>query len=132
MSAILPIDAPRPSLRKLCAAHVALAVLMSAWRMLESTPITSSLNGAQITATTMGRASTLASVLVGVVALAFVVVSTFRARRDWRAIVLFVSLVAAIARRDVVDVFDVVYLLVVAVFAVLTFGRGARSKALRG
>ena len=131
MSAILPMQTPRPSLRKLCAAHIVLAVVMSAWRILESTPRSSSLNGAQLTATFLGRALTMLSVLAGVAALAVVIVSTYRSRRDWRALVLCAALAAALGRRDAVDVFDIVYWLVVALFAVLTFGRGARIEATR-
>lgn len=129
MSAILPMSTSRPEFRALCAAHVVLAVSMSAWRIVESTSFSSSLNGARLTETFVGRALTLTSVLAGVAALVVVLVTTFRSRRDWRAIVLGVALVGALWRRDVVDVFDVAYLLIVAVFAVLTFGRGAQSVA---
>jgi hypothetical protein len=113
----------RPFPRALVACHVVLAVLMSAWRAIESTPLTSSVSGGRFAESTLGRALALVSILAGVAVLLAIVIQTFRARRDWRALVLFAALGAALVMPGRIDVFDLVYVALVAIAATYAWTR---------
>jgi hypothetical protein len=115
--------------RRLVLAHAWLAVSMSLWRVVESMPRTSSVSGGTFAASTSGRALALVTVIGGVVALIVVVVSTFRLRRDPRALALGVALAGALWTRTRFDVFDVTYLAAVAIAAALVLGRAPRTAA---
>jgi hypothetical protein len=111
-------------MRRLVLAHAWLAVSMSIWRVVESMPRTSSLNGGSFAASPAGRALAFVTVLGGVVAIVVVIVSTFRMRRDLRALALCLALAGALWNRARFDAFDVTYLAVVAVAVVLVLSRG--------
>lgn len=101
--------------------HLALAGLMSAWRVIESTPGLSSLTNGPFAGSPIGRGAAVLSVLACVAAVVCVLVGTFRERRDARALVLFVALGAALWTRQTIDVFDLVYVALVAIVATWTF-----------
>lgn len=108
--------------RRLALAHAWLAVSMVAWRIVEGMPRTSSVTGGTFAASPAGRALALVTVLGGVIALVAVAVTTFRLRRDWRALALALALAGALSSRARFDVFDVTYLAVVAIASALMFG----------
>jgi hypothetical protein len=116
-------DAERRRLGWIYACHVVLALLMTLWRMLESTPGIASASGGTFSATPFGRALALGSILAGVVALIAVVILSLRSWRNWRVLVLLVALAGALAFRKGIDVFDIAYLMLVAIFATLGLAR---------
>jgi hypothetical protein len=128
-----PLDSPttpaRDPWRRLVLAHGWLAVSMSTWRVVESMPRTSSLNGGTLAASPIGRALAFVTVLGGVIALVIVIVSTFRMRRDLRALALCLALAGALWTRARFDVFDVTYLTVVAGAAALVLFRAGAQPA---
>lgn len=127
MSALdTPTIPPRDPWRPLVLAHAWLAASMSTWRIVEGMPRTSSITGGAFAASPIGRALALVTVLGGVVALIVVAVSTFRLRRDVRALALCLALVGAVWKRTSFDVFDVTYLAVVAIAVALVLVRTPR------
>jgi hypothetical protein len=117
------LDSPTPSARdpwrRLVLAHAWLAASMGIWRVVESMPRTSSLNGGAFAASPVGRALAFVTVLGGVIALVVVIVSTFRMRRDLRALALGLAFAGALWKREQFDAFDVMYLPVVAIAVAL-------------
>ncbi len=127
MSALdTPTTPPRDPWRRLVLAHAWLAVSMSIWRIVESMPRLSSLNGGSFAASPVGRALAFVTVLGGVVALVVVILSTFRMRRDLRALALCLALAGALWKRAHFDVFDVTYLSFVAIAIALVLVRAPR------
>ena len=130
MSALAsPSTLARDPWRRLVLAHAWLAVSMSIWRAVESMPRLSSLNGGTFAASLGGRALAFVTVLGGVIALVVVTVSTFRMRRDLRALALCLALAGALWSRTRFDVFDVTYLSVVAIAVALVLLRPEPSPA---
>jgi hypothetical protein len=120
---------PSTPWRKLVLAHAWLAVSMSVWRIVEGMPRTSSVTGGTFAASPAGRALALVTVLGGVVALIVVAVSTYRLRRDWRALALFVALGSAVWSRTRFDVFDITYVAVTAIAVALVLLRVPHAAA---
>ena len=118
------------ALDQLFAAHLVLGASWVGWRLLESTPSLASAWGGTFAASTPGRALALATLLACVLALFVVLVRTVQLVRDVRAPLLAVALLLALpARAPGVDVFDLVYTGLVALFATAWFGFGRRVAA---
>jgi hypothetical protein len=115
---------------QLLAAHAVLAAIWVGWRLLESTPRLASAWGGTFAASIPGRALALLTLLAGVLALAVVLVRTAQRWRDPRATGLCVALAAALPARDGIDVFDLVYVGLVAMVATAWFdGRWRRRRS---
>lgn len=110
-----------PTLRPVVRNHLVIVVALVTWRGIENTPGLASVTGGTFAASTAGRALALIAVLASVVALLAIVISTLRARRDARAWLLFAALAAALLQRRTIDVFDIVYVALVAIAAALVF-----------
>ncbi|MBK7875702.1 MAG: hypothetical protein IPJ77_08120 [Planctomycetes bacterium] len=111
-----PTDETRAALRRSLArgdrlhvAHLVLVATMAVWRGALATPALAADQGATWTSSPLGRALALASVLVGVAALAVAVATTLKLRTDRAAWALLAAMVLALAWRERVDVFDLVY-----------------------
>jgi hypothetical protein len=103
------------------AGHVLLAAIMSGWRMIEATPGLSAGTGGTFATSTAGRMLALVSVLFGAGALVAVTVLTLPRWRDPKLLLLLLLLALAVGRRTEVDVFDLLYVGVVAILAVAWF-----------
>ncbi|MBI5365159.1 MAG: hypothetical protein HZA53_18420 [Planctomycetes bacterium] len=91
------------------ASHLVLCATFALWRGTQATPALSAEEGATWPASTPGRALALASTLVCIGALATAVVTTLQMKRDRSAWALLAAMTLALAWRDAVDVFDLVY-----------------------
>lgn len=112
----MPTDSKRAELRthlargdRVHAAHLVLCATFALWRGTQSTPALSAVEGATWPTSTIGRALALASTLLCVAALATAVVTTLQMKRDRSAWALLAAMTLALAWRDAVDVFDLVY-----------------------
>lgn len=103
-------------------AHLALVLVLVTGRLLRA-------GESSFTASSAGRAIALLAMVAGIPALLAVLLSTIRARRDPKALFLFVLLACALYSRKGPDVFDVLYALGALALAVLWFSRGRRSGA---
>lgn len=112
-------DARRTS--QLLGAHALLAAGWIGWRILEGTPSLASAWGGTFAASAPGRALALATLLGCVLSLSVVLVRTAQLWRSLRAAGLFVALAAAIPARGGLDVFDLVYVGLVAILATAWF-----------
>ncbi len=123
-----PIDARRTG--QLLGAHAVLATGWCAWRLVESTPSLASAWGGTFSASVAGRALALFTLLASVLALAVILVRTASSWRDPRALLLGVALLLAVPARVGIDVFDLVYVGLVAMLATAWFdGRWRRGRA---
>lgn len=112
----MPTDPTRAEFRqrlargdRLHTAHLVLCGAFALWRGIEATPSLSSVEGATWSSTALGRAFALVTMLCCLAALATIVVTTLRSRRDPGAWALFAALLLALAWRGSIDVFDLVY-----------------------
>jgi len=117
-------DARRTS--ELLGAHVLLAVGWIGWRVLEGTPSLASAWGGTFAASVPGRALALVTLLASVLALAVVLVRSAQRWRDPRATGLLVALAAALPSSGGADVFDLVYVGLVALIATAWFDGRSR------
>lgn len=101
--------------------HAALALLFVCGRALAHVPATSVRAGAQWSSTLPGEAAIFGALLGACAAFAAILVLTWRSWRDPRALLLFAAFAAALADRRAVDVFDLVYLALAAIAAVVWF-----------
>lgn len=116
---------------QLLAAHVVLAVSWTTWRLLESSPGIASAWGGTFAGSIAGRSLALVTLLAAVLAFFVVLVRTAQGWRDPRATGLLVALLAAVPARAGIDVFDLVYVGLVAMLATAWFdGRWRRRRSL--
>ena len=115
-----PADPERANLRRalargdrLYASHLVLLGVAALWRGVLATAAFGVDDGATWPSSPLGRAFALASVLVGVAALAVAVATTLQLARDRAAWALFAALVLALAWRERLDAFALVYALAV-------------------
>jgi hypothetical protein len=108
-------------IRGLVLAHVVVAGAFLLWRALENTPATASAQASTFATTPFGRGLVLALVLASTFAAVVIVVRTWAARREFVAWALFVLWIAALAQRESVDVFDIVYVLSTTIVAAAAF-----------
>lgn len=104
-------------IRRLVLLHVVVVLAFLIWRAIESTPATSAAQGSTFVVTPLGRGLALALVLASAAASVAIVITTFLARRDFVAWLLFAVWCAALLQREHVDVFDVVYVLITTIAA---------------
>lgn len=117
-------------LGQLFGAHAVIAIAWITWRVLESSPGIASAWGGTFAASVPGRALALVTLLVSVLAFFVVLVRTAQRWRDPRATGLLVALLAAVPARAGIDVFDLVYVGLVAMLAAAWFdGRWRRRAA---
>lgn len=109
------------SLRRLVLLHVALAAGFVLWRVLENTPATNTALGSTASITPFGRALTILAIAGAFASAIAILVYTLRSRREWPACGLLIALCAALVQRGFVDAFDIVYLMLVAIAAALSF-----------
>jgi len=106
-------------------AHLALVATLVAGRTLRAL-------GSDFAASAPGRGLALVAMLVGVSALAVVLVGTVRERRDARLVVLAAVFVAALAWRQGPDALDAVYAVVAAALGAHWFARGRGAGTAAG
>ena len=104
--------------------HVFLAGSMAFWRLLAATPELAAARGGVFEPSAFGRALALATLLGGVFVLGVVLVGSAAQWRDARTSGLALLLVLALASRRELGVFDLAYLVLAAVLAVLWFHDG--------
>jgi len=120
------------SLNRIFGAHLTLLALWTAWRIVESTPLTASGWGGTFASSTAGRAAALVTTLGGVALLATAVLLSLPRWRDPRVSGLLVALIAALVRPVGTDVFDIVYAGLVVLVTVPWFDGRRRRRAAVG
>lgn len=99
-------------IRRLVLLHAVVVVSFLSWRAIESTPATSSAQASTFAVSPIGRALVLVLILGSTAAAVGIVITTWRARREFVAWLLFAAWIAALVQREPIDVFDIVYVLI--------------------
>ncbi len=122
---------PQRALDRLFGLHALIAALWVSWRVLESTPATAPSLGGAFASSTVGRALALVTLSAAAAASVAVLALSLSRWREWRASLLLVVLAGALSTRTRVDVFDLVYVGLVAMIVVPWFDarwrRGRRA-----
>ncbi|MBL8858199.1 MAG: hypothetical protein JNL28_06840 [Planctomycetes bacterium] len=127
MSTVDPLARFRSDpLRRLVLLHLVLALAFVLWRVFETSPATASTLGSTWPTTLIGRGLTMVCITAAFAASVAILVFTYHSRREWPALLLLAALFSALLRRNVVDVFDIVYLLLVALAAAAAFATRRR------
>lgn len=108
-------------IRRLVLLHVVVVAAFLIWRAIENTPATASAQASPFTVGAVGRGLAMLLVIAGTVASVGIVIVTWNARREFVAWVLFAAWLAALVQRELVDVFDIVYVLVTLIAAAAAF-----------
>jgi len=111
----------KSSMRRLVLMHLVLAVAFVIWRVLENTPATSAVLGSAWSVSLLGRGLVIVCMIASFAGVVAILAFTWIARRDWPVWILLAALVAALVQRELVDAFDIVYLLLVALATAVSF-----------
>ena len=101
--------------------HLFLGTSMALWRVLAATPRVAATQGGEFETSLVGRALATATVTGGVLLIAIVTWLSFLPRRELKTSALWALLVLSILWRRETDVFDLVYLALVAILGVVWF-----------
>jgi multisubunit Na+/H+ antiporter MnhC subunit len=110
-------------------AHLALVLVLGAGRLLRAIEIAGASSPTSFAASASGRAVALSAMVVGVAAIAVVVVGSVRQYRDGRVLLLLVLLGCALASRREPDALDLVYAAAALGLSALWFLRGRRLRS---
>jgi hypothetical protein len=115
----------------LYAAHAALVLAFGIGQGVRALQQSGLDRGAGFASSTLGRSAAFAAMALGIPALAAVAWLSVLERRDAKILALFALLLLALARRDGLDVPDVLYLLAACAAITLWIARGRRAGAKR-
>jgi hypothetical protein len=118
----------RRRLDLLYGAHLALVLALGTGRLLRGLEIAGAASATSFAASSIGRAVALVATVVGVTALAAVVVGSVRGYRDGKVLLLLVLLGCALVSRREPDALDVVYAVAALGLSTLWFLRGRRLR----
>jgi hypothetical protein len=109
-------------------AHLALVAVLGTGRLLRAIEIAGASSPTSFAASASGRAVALSAMVLGIAAIAAVVVGSVREYRDGKVLLLLVLLGCAFASRTEPDALDVVYAASALGLSALWFLRGRRLR----
>jgi len=119
----------RRRLDLLYGAHLALVLALGTGRLLRGLETLGATSATSFAASALGRAVALSAMVVGVSAIAAVVVGSAREYRDGKVLLLLVLLGCAFASRREPDALDVLYAVSALGLSALWFLRGRRLRS---